>query len=167
MAYFRSEIRKCNYTISWIDEETGETFTTYAAVRGPVETAIDYIQKNGISVDRPNHSLEILMPKNKHTLEYFKRYSKFYLGGLDEGDQDVCWRVEAKDSISMQGVLQLIADEYYANEFEDDKENHLAGALIVRPATEEEDYNDLISGPSLIKPMVTYEYNFKGKNEME
>jgi hypothetical protein len=48
-------------------------------VRGPVETKINFIQKHGISVDNPNHTLNILMPKNKATLEYFKRYAKFYL----------------------------------------------------------------------------------------
>ena len=47
----------------------------YAAVRGPVETKINFIQKHGISVDTPNHSLSLLMPKNEHTLEYFKRYN--------------------------------------------------------------------------------------------
>jgi hypothetical protein len=54
------------------------------AVRGPVETKINFIQKNGISLDVPNHTLNILMPKNEHTLKYFKRYSKFYLKGLSE-----------------------------------------------------------------------------------
>jgi hypothetical protein len=36
LAYFRGDIRKCSYEISWTDE-AGE-HTTYAAVRGPVET---------------------------------------------------------------------------------------------------------------------------------
>jgi len=44
---------------------------TYAAERGPVETKINFIQKSGISVDNPNHSLHILMPKNEHTTTYF------------------------------------------------------------------------------------------------
>nr|DAP55701.1 MAG TPA: hypothetical protein [Caudoviricetes sp.] len=30
-------------------------------------------------MDRPNYSLNILMPKNKDTLSYFRRYTKFYL----------------------------------------------------------------------------------------
>jgi len=38
-------------------------------MRGPVETKIDYIQKHGISVDNPNYSLNILIPKNKDTLK--------------------------------------------------------------------------------------------------
>jgi len=44
IAYFRGEIRKCSYEISWEDEEG--IHSTYAAIRGPVETKIDYIQKH-------------------------------------------------------------------------------------------------------------------------
>ena len=89
LAYFRGDIRKCRYEVSWNNEE-GELCKTYLAVRGPVETDINFIQKNGISVDVPNHSLNILMPKNKDTLKYFKRYAKFYLQGLEEGDSQIC-----------------------------------------------------------------------------
>ena len=119
LAYFRGEIRRCNYTVSWLDEN-GEKYTQYLAVRGPVETKINFIQKSKISVDEPNHSLNILMTKTPEALRYFRRYSKFYLKGLDEGDKDICWRVEANDSISMPGVLQVVAVEYYANETRDD-----------------------------------------------
>jgi hypothetical protein len=77
LAYFRGDIRKCSYEIVWEDEEGQHK--TYAAVRGPVETKINFIQKHSISVDNPNHSLHILMPKNDYTLKYFTRYSKFYL----------------------------------------------------------------------------------------
>jgi len=34
------------------------------ALRGPVETKINYIQKHEISIDTPNHSLNILLPYN-------------------------------------------------------------------------------------------------------
>ena len=62
----------------------------YLAVRGPVETKINYIQKNGISVDTPNHSLNILMTKTPEALKYFRRYSKFYLQGIEEEDKNIC-----------------------------------------------------------------------------
>ena len=113
LAYFRGDIRKCSYEIIWEDEEGKHS--TYAAIRGPVETKINFIQKHGISVDTPNHSLNILMPKNEDTLKYFKRYNKFYLQG-----DEVCWRVEAIDWISTPGILEVTAVEYYSNEIEDD-----------------------------------------------
>ena len=41
LAYFRGEIRKCSYTIAWQDEDG--LHSSYAAVRGPVETKINFI----------------------------------------------------------------------------------------------------------------------------
>ena len=159
LAYFRGEIRRCRYTIKYRDEDGNEHFT-YAAIRGPVETKINYIQKAGISVDRPNFSLNILLPANQYNLDYFNRYAKFYVG---EDEKKICWRVEAIDWISTPGILQVNAVEYYANEFEDDIENGVAGGLIVK----EENPNtnrieNLINGETFIKPKGTYEYKYTG-----
>lgn len=162
LAYFKSSIRRCNYSISWKDKETGEVFNTFAAIRGPVETAITFIQKQNISVDQPNHSLEILMPKNKESLSYFRRYAKFYLQGIEEGDKDTCWRVEATDSISMPGILQIVADEYYANDQTDS--DKIAGNLVAHPLRPEEDAGNFIQGPTVIKPRVVVEYSWKGRD---
>ena len=163
LAYFRGDIRRCDYEIKWEDEDG--LHSTYAAIRGPVETKIDYIQKHGISVDNPNHSLNILMPKNKDALEYFRRYSKFYLNDIDEGDEQVCWRVEAKDSISMPGVLEITAVEYYINKDEDDLENGIVGGLIVEPANpNEEEVEITITGETFIKPNQAYEYKYEGED---
>ena len=71
-------------------DENKEQHTQYLAVRGPVETKINFIQKSGISVDEPNHSLDILMTKTTEALEYFQRYAKFYLKGIEKGDKNTC-----------------------------------------------------------------------------
>lgn len=42
LAYFRGDIRRCDYEIAWEDSE-GNVQRTYAAIRGPVETKINYI----------------------------------------------------------------------------------------------------------------------------
>ena len=162
LAYFRAEIRKCNHTIKWIDPDTKETHMTYAAIRGPVETQINYFQKNNDSIDKPNNSLSIYMPKNEETLKYFKRYSKFYLGELEDGDDNICWRVEARDSISMPGVLELLAEEYYSNEYVDDVPNDLAGGLIVTPV-ESDNNRGYIEGPSTMKVRIPSEFIYRGK----
>ena len=159
LAYFRGEIRRCRYTIYFQDED-GNQHMTYAAVRGPVETKINYIQKSGISVDRPNFSLNILVPANQFNLDYFNRYSKFY---LMEDNKKICWRVEAIDWISTPGILQINAVEYYVNEFEDDVENGVAGGLIVKeenPNTKR--IENLIEGETFIKPKGIYEYKYTG-----
>lgn len=157
LAYFRGDIRKCTYQIAWEDEDG--LHSTYAAVRGPVETKINFIQKHGISVDTPNHSLSILMPKNEDTLNYFKRYKKFYLQG-----DDTCWRVEATDWISTPGILEVTAVEYYANETEDDIENGIVGGLITEIKDPNGDTEKIdIIGETFIKPKKSYQYTFSGR----
>lgn len=155
LAYFRGDIRKCNYTIDWLNKD-GERQSTYAAVRGPVETKIDYIQKEGISVDNPNHSLNILIPRNEETLAYFKRYAKFYL----QEDTSTCWRIEAVDSISMPGIIEINAVEYYINDFYD--EDGIVDELNVKPIPEDATTTE-IEGPTFIKPKTTYAYAYMGE----
>ena len=166
LAYFKGDIRRCRYEIEWYDE-SGKQCRTYAAVRGPVETKIDYIQKHGISVDNPNFSLHLLMPKNKDTLKKFKRYSKFYLQNVEE--DKICWRVEAIDSFSTPGILEINAVEYYANETVDDVENGIVDAFIVKPMDPNPEVNDIyeIIGETFIKPKkeyIYYIYNNQQKN---
>ena len=155
LAYFRGDIRKCSYEIAWEDEDG--THKTYAAVRGPVETKINFIQKHGISVDTPNHSLSILMPKNEHTMNYFKRYKKFYLQG-----DDTCWRVEATDWISTPGILEVVAVEYYSNETEDDIEAGIVGGLIEEPKDPNGEEPMEIVGETFIKVKKEYSFKFDG-----
>lgn len=163
LAYFRSSIRRCQYIIRWRDTD-GIIKETYAAERGPVETKIDYIQKSGISVDRPNHSLHILMPKNEDTLKYFKRYSKFYLPDADMPEKEICWRVEAFDTISTPGILEITAVEYYANEFEDDIEQGIVqGKVLTRTEQiEKTDNEENIIGSVFIKPRKIETYKYLG-----
>ena len=155
LAYFRGDIRKCSYEIAWEDEQGKHK--TYAAIRGPVETKINFIQKHGISVDTPNYSLNILMPKNEETLRYFKRYKKFYLQG-----DEICWRVEAVDSISTPGILEVTAVEYYANETEDDIEAGIVGGLIEEIKDPNEGQTMSIIGETFIKVKKDYEFRFDG-----
>ena len=155
LAYFRGDIRKCSYQIVWMDEQN-EEHKTYAAIRGPVETKINYIQKHTISLDEPNYSLNILMPLTDESLNYFKRYNKFY---LQNDNKKVCWRVEAVDWISTPGILEITAVEHYANKSEDDIENGLVGALIAKKIDPNEgDLTQIISGETFIKPKKEYSY---------
>ena len=155
LAYFRGDIRKCSYEIAWEDEQGKHR--TFAAIRGPVETKINFIQKHGISVDTPNYSLNILMPKNEDTLRYFKRYTKFYL----QNDK-VCWRVEAVDSISTPGIIEVTAVEYYANETEDNIEEGIVGGLIEEIKDPNEGQAMSIIGETFIKVKKDYEFKFDG-----
>lgn len=156
LAYFRGDIRRCSYQIAWEDED-GNKQIIYAAVKGPVETRINFIQKNNVSIDQPNHSLTILMPLNEATKAYFKRYGKFYLQG-----DDTCWRVEATDAISTPGILEVTGVEYYANEDEDDIEAGIVGGLI--PEVEDPNAGKVseIIGETFIRVKKQYKYSFDG-----
>ena len=156
-AYFRGEIRRCSYEVEWLDDD-GNTQHTYVALRGPVETKIDYIQKHGISVDNPNHSIHFLMPLNEETKKYFRRYSKFYLQG-----DPTCWRVEAWDWLSTPGILEVNAVEYFANESEDDIDAGIAGGLTLQKIEEiSSEAKDVIEGETFIKPRKEYVYKYLG-----
>ena len=158
LAYFRGDIRKCSHQINWEDENGKHS--TYAAIRGPVETKINYIQKHGISVDTPNYSLNILLPKTADTLSYFQRYNKFYLA---DDELKVCWRIETIDWLSMPGVLEINAVEYYANEFEDNLEDGTVGTLKTEPINPNNSFiEDTIVGETFIKPKREYEYEYVG-----
>ena len=167
LAYFKGKIRRCRYQVSWFDENN-EIQTTYIAVRRPVETAINFIQKNQISVDNPNHSLNILMPKNEATLKYFRRYAKFYLQNNIEGAEKICWRVEAIDWLSTPGILEINATEYYANKDEDNIEEGIIGGLILEPENPNKpEIERAIVGDTFIKPKKTYEYKYNGSENFD
>ena len=153
LAYFRGDIRKCSHEIAWEDAEGKHI--TYAAIRGPVETGINSIQKHNITIDIPNYSLNILIPKNEFTLNYFKRYNKFYLQ-----NDETCWRVETVDSISTPGILEIVAVEYYANKHEDDIEAGIVGGLIEK--IKDPNTNSEIVGETFIKVKKPYKYSFDG-----
>lgn len=162
LAYFRGDIRRCSYLIKWADEDKN-IHSTYAAVRGPVETKIISNSQSGISLDAPNYSLNILIPKTEQTQKSFKRYFKFYVQDIENGSIPVCWRVETTDSISMPGIISLNAVEYYANldtdmigEIADYKDEIEASVF-----EGEEEVNPEISiiGESFIKPKMTYTYS--------
>ena len=163
IAYFRAEIRRADYEINWLDED-GNEWRSFAAVRGPVETKINFIQKHQISVDEPNYSLHVYLPKNEHTMKQFKRYSKFYLKDAESPDDNTCWRVEATDSISTKGILEFTAVEYYANETEDDVEKGLVKAFVEKHIEPEANPKEDIVGPTFIKPKLEYEYYVEAKN---
>lgn len=161
LAYFRGDIRKCSYEISW--KENDQVFSTFAAIRGPVETKLSSGLKHGVMMDFPNYSLSILMPKTEDTLKYFKRYAKFYLQG-----NETCWEVQAIDWLSTPGVLEVIALENYANETEDDVANGIVGGLITKPINPNtEEQESQIIGETFIKPKRTCEYRFNGSAALE
>lgn len=164
LAYFRGNIRKCSYEISW-EDENGVIQTTYAAIRGPKEQGLQSLQKFGMSMDLPNYTLQLLLPNQEHILKQFERYSKFYLKMLNGAESNTCWRVEARDVVSTPGIIEIYAAEYYANKDEDDIEQGIVGGLIVKPSDNE--IQSFIQGETFIKPRKTYTYTYIGTEKSE
>ena len=150
-AYFRAEIRRCKYQIQWINEEK-ELVNTWAYIRGPVETKVNFIQKNGISLEVPNWTLELYMPATEENIAKFKdRYATFMFDGKS-------WEVQVTDSISMEGVLQVIAIEHYVNETLDNIEEGIEDYFEVVPVLPETGTEYMILGNTFIKPLFDEEY---------
>lgn len=105
LAYFRANIRRC-LEITAVDPETGEQFSQWCAIRGPVETKINTIQKAGIVADVPNLTLDIYMVNTEQNRRTFERYCNFEFAGR-------FWKVQAPDSISTPGILEIVAEEDY------------------------------------------------------
>lgn len=163
LAYFKGDIRKCSYEIKWKNTE-GKLLSTFASVIGPSEVKIDTTNKDSASIDMPNHSLKLMLPANEEVLKYFKRYSKFYIQPLKKGDSPICWRVEATDTISMPGVIELTAYEYYINEQEDNVQDGIVDAWGDEiPEPQDSD----IIGEVFIKPKKSYTYKYTGEEDAE
>ena len=153
-AYFRGEIRRCRHKIKFKDYD-GNWCETYAAIRGPVETQIESIQKNQIRIDKPNLSLNILMPRNNKTIHAFDRYNEFLFAGR-------CWKVQAPDDISMKNVLEINAEEDYINRDTDDIKNEMKDGLIIE--SEDPTPESGIMGETFIKPMIQETYSVEEAN---
>ena len=155
-AYFRGDISRCKYKIKFKDQE-GNWCQTWAAIRGPVETQIDSIQKNQIRIDRPNLSLNILLPRNDHTLWAFNRYKEFIFDNR-------CWRVEAPDDISITNVIEIAAEEYFKNKDTDDLEMGMTDGLVIEPFDPTPRILSRISGEGFIKPLTDWKYSLEDDN---
>lgn len=140
IAYFRGNIRRCQL-IEAEDPDTKEKVQIWAAIRGPVETKINTIQKNVTTADVPNLSLDIYMPLNEENRKLFNRYCRFHF-------MDRTWKVNATDDISTPNILEIVAVEDY--------ECHHDELLVevVDPNMEMEPDEYQIIGETFTKPLV-------------
>lgn len=141
-AYFRGNIRRCQL-LEIRDPETKENISLWVAIRGPVETKINAIQKAGITAHVPNMTLNIYAALNEQTLKLFNRYFKFKFAGLT-------WMVTAYDSISTPGIIEFTAQEDYECNHED------LIIEVVDPNPEVTPEDPRIDGDTFTKPLITY-----------
>lgn len=145
IAYFRGNCRRCQ-AVEVLNKETGETETYWMAIRGPVETKINTIQKSGIVADIPNLTINAYVTKNDKTVKYFDRYQRFAFAGR-------YWKVTAPDSISTPGILEFTAEEDY-----DCKHDDLI-VEITDPNPPVEEFVNNIIGETFIYPLSSMIYS--------
>lgn len=107
-SYFRGEIRRCKYEIV-----AGDT-RIKAYVRGPVETTIQWFQKGGVEYNEPNYTLNVMVPATEENLEFFHRFTKVKVN-------EKTWEVEAVDSYSIDGIIEMTLKEFFNNQFEEEE----------------------------------------------
>ena len=145
IAYFRGNCRRCQ-AVEVLNKETGETEIYWMAIRGPVETKINTIQKSGIVADVPNLTINAYVTKNDKTVKYFDRYQRFAFAGR-------YWKVTAPDSISTPGILEFTAEEDY-----DCKHDDLI-VEIVDPNPPVKEFVNNILGETFIYPLSSMIYS--------
>lgn len=153
IAYLRANCRRCKYLVA-IDPETHEEFGQWVAIRGPVETKINHIQKAGLVADVPNLTLQIYMADTEQNRRTFERYKRFEYDGR-------YWKVQAPDFISTPGVFDIQVEEDY--------ECHNDEMFIrVEEHTEPipDDVNEII-GDVNVKPLEPHWYRMKFDDEDE
>lgn len=139
IAYFRGNIRRCQELLI-TDPGTGNKVNIWAAVRGPVETKLNTIQKAGLVANVPNMTLQLYIPKTEQNMRLFERYVTFEFGGR-------FWQIVAPDTISTPGIIEIPAVEDY--------ECHHSDLLVevVDPNPPVEEYEDTIEGETFVKPL--------------
>lgn len=142
-AYFRAQIRQCNYQINgW-----------WVYLCGPAETSLVWQQKHQIEVNELNLSILLYVTKTEETEAFFSRFQIVKLDGHN-------WRVSAVDRYSQKGIIEVYLEEYFDNTMED----NMITPEIVKPDTTK----PYIDGPTVVEPYdtdVTYKimnYSLRG-----
>lgn len=149
-AYFRADIRRCRYQLT-----LGNGSQYWAYVRGPVEQSILWMQTSGNYFNKLNYTLIIYISQTKETLEYFSRFKKVNINGKP-------WEVQAVDSISTPGIIEMTLKEAYSNTIETDVEKVVEAATKEEVVTEQETV--YIHGVDKVYPYDVRTYEIKNYN---
>jgi hypothetical protein len=146
-AYFRAQIYKCE------EEITVNDINYHIYIRGPLETSIQWNQKEGLAWNDLNYSLVIYITKDENTEKFFHRFKQIKIGGRN-------WEVQAYNDYTADNIIEVFLDEYYENELNDyyeEKEQQKEDALKQhQPQNENEPY---IRGDQVVYPYSTHEYS--------
>lgn len=144
-AYFRAEIRNCNYTL----DVDGKTYKVFARKKALSE--IPWHTSKDISWNDLDYSLEMYLTKDDITKN---RYKRFDIIELD----DRPWEVQAVDAMSVDGIVMVALKEYYRNSIEKAIEEEKAGV----PTPEVDTRLPHITGDTEVYPYDIKVYTING-----
>lgn len=144
IAYFRADIIQCNREVK-IGEKTYKVYN-----RGPVETDINWILKNGIEFNDLNYSRIMYITKDENTLAALHRFSKIKI-------DDKPWEVQVVDSVDAEGIIKVVIKETFSNTFLEEEET---------PAPPTESVKPYIKGPAVVYPYDTASYTIEADEEV-
>lgn len=143
-AYFRGNVRRCQ-PFEVVDPDTKTARTVWGAIRGPVETKIDSLQKHNLAVELLSASINVYIPGTEENIKLFERGAKFRF-------KNRVWEVQHPDDISTPGILEFSAVQDYDCDYEEPL------VVIPDPNTEAEKQEYYIDGDTFIKPILEYSY---------
>ena len=147
-AYFRAEIRKCEYTLDINDT----TYKIYARKKALSE--IPWHTSKEISWNDLDYSLEMYITKDENTKNYFKRFQIVEINNQP-------WEVQAVDSLSTDGIVMVLLKEYYNNTIEKEiaeEKQELKEEVIIGKNEPQ------IEGSTIVYPYDEVEYIIKNTN---
>ena len=148
-AYFRADIRRCRYQLTL---GNGSKYWVY--VRGPVEQSILWTQTSGNYFNKLNYTLVMYIQQNEETLKYFRRFKKVMINGQP-------WEVQATDSISTPGIIEVSLKETYNNTIEDNIEKAVEEATKKEVVKEQNTNEPYIYGSIEVYPYDVKHYEIK------
>lgn len=149
-AYFRADIRRCRYELTL---GNGSKYWVY--VRGPVEQSILWSQGGGNYYNKLNYTLILYVTQNEETLKYFNRFKKVMINNQP-------WEVQAVDSISTPGIIEMTLKETYNNTIETNIEKAVQEAEKQVEVPEQE--NVYIHGLDKVYPYDICKYEIRNYN---
>lgn len=144
-AYFRAEIRQCNYTLD-VDGKTYKVFTRKKALN-----EIPWHTSSGVSWNDLDYSLEMYLTKDDITKSKYKRFDIIKL-------DDRPWEVQAVDAMSVEGIVMVALKEYYSNTIEEKIEEEKAEEAT----PETKPTSPHITGDTEVYPYDTKVYTING-----
>lgn len=111
-AYFRSEIRRCKYSV----DINGIEYKCYAA--RPSVNEIDWRDEKNKLWNDIDYTLQMYITKDEITEAFFHRFTIIKVNGKP-------WEVQAMDNMSSDGIIILALKEYYQNTFKEEIEKEM------------------------------------------